>query len=496
MSTTSTTTTNRTRPAPILEVSEASSGMERNRYSRTVAMDVVGLGDIAAVIAGTFLPASIFHAVGELALSWPQVLQSGLLGGFVAHLWLRNAGYYDTSRVHDLPHGVMHLLTAIAIAVAVVTGIGMPLEKLYGHIFVWYVAWVSASFTLILVSRGIAHAALARLTKEGKFDRNIAVFGAGAISRRVHDRLKQDANAIHFVGVYDDRIGDERIDTEGLEIRGKLDDLLAAAYEGIIDDIVVALPQGADNRASAIVRKLEQAPCNVHIVTHIASELVPSRTTLHVSQIGDVGLLDVKERALSDWAPMVKRIEDIAIAALGLIIAVPILLVSAILIKLEDNGPVFFLQRRRGLNRRVIEIVKLRTLKASDSDDKVRQVTIGDGRVTRIGRFLRRTSIDELPQLWNVLKGEMSIVGPRPHALIHDEQFGTMLEEYANRHQVKPGITGLAQVKGLRGETRTVEQIKDRVEQDVAYVKSWSLWLDLQIIAKTLIIVSTGKNAH
>jgi putative colanic acid biosynthesis UDP-glucose lipid carrier transferase len=148
------------------------------------------------------------------------------------------------------------------------------------------------------------------------------------------------------------------------------------------------------------------------------------------------------------------------------------------------------------LNREVIDVLKLRTLHVTENDDEVRQVTVGDDRVTRVGRILRRTSMDELPQLCNVIKGEMSIVGPRPHALVHDEQFSEMLEDYSNRHQVKPGITGLAQIKGYRGEIRSPERIKARLEQDMAYVRSWSLWLDMKIIARTLVIVFTGKNAH
>ena len=174
----------------------------------------------------------------------------------------------------------------------------------------------------------------------------------------------------------------------------------------------------------------------------------------------------------------------------------PILAVAMIAIKLDSNGPVFYRQRRRGLNRQIIHVLKLRTLSVTDSDDQVRQVTFGDSRVTRVGRFLRRTSIDELPQFWNVFKGDMAIVGPRPHALVHDEQFTKMLEEYANRHQVKPGITGLAQVNGFRGETSTPDRIKSRIESDITYIKSWSLWLDLKIIIRTMVIVFTGRNAY
>lgn len=468
----------------------------KERWSRTVAIDLVGFSDIAAVAIGALLPAWIYQNFGEVPTNWPMIVQSALIGGFVAYLCLRHYGMYDIERLHDLPQSPARLFAALALAIACVIGISLPIHNLHWHVLVWYSAWLSASFTLILLTRGIAHGLLARFTADGHFDRRIAVFGAGTIAKRVHDHLVDPASGIHFAGVFDDRIGHHRIDPEGLDVAGEIDDLLAAAYARQIDDIVIALPQGADQRISHIVRKLERTPCNVHIVTHLASELIPATCPHSVSKIGPVGLIDVKERPLADWAPLVKRAEDIIVASIGLLISLPLLAIAIIAIRLESSGPAFYCQRRRGLNRAVIDMLKLRTLTVTESDDQVRQVTEGDSRVTRVGRILRRTSIDELPQLWNVLKGEMSVVGPRPHALVHDEQFSTMIEEYANRHQVKPGITGLAQVKGLRGKTETIDQIKDRVEQDMAYVNSWSLWLDLKIIAKTVVIVLSGKNAH
>ena len=474
------------------------SGTRRTarRTSPTVASDLVAFGDILAVAAGALLPAFIYNYFGDVPANWAMTIQAGLIAGFIAQLWFRNAGMYDTEKLHDLPQKPLHLLTGTSVAIAAVIGFAMPILALHWHVTVWFVSWLSASFTLILMTRGISHAVLARMAAAGRFDRSVAVFGAGSISRRVHDHLKGSASGINFLGVYDDRAGDDRINPEGLEVTGKLENLLAEAYAGNIDDIIIALPQSAESRTISIVRKLEQAPSNVHVVTHLASDLIPARESLRVSQIGEVGLIDVKDKPLSGWSPLVKRAEDILVAGIGIIISLPILALAAIAIKLESNGPVIYRQSRRGLNRQVIEVLKLRTLTVSETDQNIRQVTVGDERVTRVGRFLRRTSIDELPQLWNVLKGEMSIVGPRPHALVHDEQFSGMLEDYANRHQVKPGITGLAQIKGLRGETRTPESIKARLEQDMAYVRSWSLWLDIKIIARTLIVVLTGKNAH
>lgn len=480
----------------IASSSSNASTPPQQRTSRTVAMDIVAFGDIASVAAGALLPAFIFHHFGDTPINWGIVLQSGLIGGFICYLWLRNAGMYDLEKLHILPNHPLRLFTATTAGVAAVLGIALPLLAVHWDIAVCFVTWESASFTLILLNRGIAHLVLARMSAAGRFKRSIAVFGAGVISRRVHDHLQKSEMGVNFAGVFDDRNDSDRIESEGMEISGKLDDLIAQAYAGKVDDIIIALPQTADDRISGIIRKLDQAPCNVHVVTHIESDLIPLRSALRVSQIGEVGLIDVKDKSLADWAPLIKRAEDIIVATVGLIITSPILIPAMIAIKLESKGPVIYRQRRRGLNREIIDVLKLRTLTVTDNDDQVRQVTIGDKRVTRVGGLLRRTSIDELPQLWNVIKGEMSIVGPRPHALVHDEQFSSMLEDYASRHQVKPGITGLAQVKGFRGETRTPECIKDRVEQDIAYVRSWSLWLDIKIIFKTVSVVLTGENAH
>jgi lipopolysaccharide/colanic/teichoic acid biosynthesis glycosyltransferase len=167
----------------------------------------------------------------------------------------------------------------------------------------------------------------------------------------------------------------------------------------------------------------------------------------------------------------------------------------ALAIKLESPGPVFFRQRRRGRYQTVIEVLKFRTMTVMENGPEVRQAVQGDARVTRIGRLLRRTSLDELPQLFNVIKGEMSLVGPRPHALVHDEEFTRLLEIYPDRHQMRPGMTGLAQVNGLRGSTEAPGSIDARVAADFVYIRSWSLWLDLQILSKTFYAVIAGHNA-
>jgi putative colanic acid biosysnthesis UDP-glucose lipid carrier transferase len=361
---------------------------------------------------------------------------------------------------------------------------------------VWFSVALSATYTLVLLNRSVAHPLLAYLTSIGKFDQRIAVFGAGQIARRVHDHLSKPEVGIHFAGVYDDRIGEERLNPEGLIVTGRLEDLLKAAREDQIDKIIIALPSAADRRIADVAKKLEQLPVSVHIVTHISSDLIDEGPAHKVSSIGSVGLLDVKKKPLADWSPLIKRVEDVVIGTLLLLVSLPLFPLIALAIKLESKGPVIFSQRRRGLNQNIIKMLKFRSMTVMEDGATVQQAQHGDARVTFVGRFLRRTSLDELPQLINVLKGDMSLVGPRPHALAHDEQYGEIVESYVNRHQVKPGMTGLAQVRGFRGQTTTTDKMEARVSSDIDYIRSWSFGLDMKILILTIWAVITGRNAH
>ncbi len=196
-----------------------------------------------------------------------------------------------------------------------------------------------------------------------------------------------------------------------------------------------------------------------------------------------------------DWAPITKRLEDITIGAIILLLSAPLWPLIALAIKIDSPGPVFFVQRRRGRYQTTIEMLKFRTMTVMENGSDVRQAEVGDRRVTAVGRILRRTSLDELPQLFNVLKGDMSLVGPRPHALAHDEEFARHVEVYPNRHQMRPGMTGLAQVTGHRGSTTAPGSLEGRVEADMTYIANWTLLLDFKILRRTFWAVIAGKNA-
>lgn len=277
-------------------VAATGSGTSKRRLSRGVASDLVAFGDILSVVLGGLLPALIYAMIGKVKVDQLLILQSVLVAGFITHLCLRFRGMYETARMDLYPQDPFELFIGVVCGMVGVLGIGLPLALRDMHIVVWYAAWLSASFTLILYCRIMARQILARLAAEGRFDERIAVFGAGQIARRVHDHLKTPGLGIHFAGVFDDRAGEDRLNPEGLEVAGRLEDLVSACREGKIDRVIVALPQAADQRIASIINKFTTLPVSTHIVTHISSDLVDGDISHKVSSLGPVGLLDVKKK--------------------------------------------------------------------------------------------------------------------------------------------------------------------------------------------------------
>ena len=483
------------RLVPAGGASVVSGNQPRKLWSRQVAADIIALFEAVAVVAGGLLPSALYASAGALQPNWPTVLQSALVAALVYRMLLSSAGMYDTARTHDFAVRPGQMLGSLLLAVLAALSLSAPHQLGLHNIAIWFGLWAAASFAGAVLVRTVASDIMATTTAAGRFDERIAVYGAGHIARRVHDHLSNPALGLRFVGVYDSRGASDRINPEGLIVAGSLDDLVQACQEGRVDRIVIALPQIAERRVNDIARKFQDLSVSLHIVTHLASDFLGASRVHKVSQLGPVGLMDIKSKQHTGWAPVVKRTEDILVGALVAIVVAPALPLIALAIRLDSDGPVLYRQRRRGRNQRVFEVLKFRTMSVTEGDAEVLQATAHDPRVTRVGRILRRTSLDELPQLWNVLWGDMSLVGPRPHAMVHDEKFGAMLETYANRHQMKPGVTGLAQVNGYRGETTTPESIEARVNFDLAYIRNWSLWLDLKIIVWTVWAVAVGKNA-
>ena len=283
-------------PANDEKAYRAAAHSAKRRLSRNVAADLVAIGDILAVMLGGLLPALIYAFAGKVSFDQVLVLQSVLVAGFITNLCLRFRNMYDTTRMDRFPLDPFELFIGVICGMVGVLGIGLPLALRNMHIVVWYAAWLSASFCLILYVRIIARKILANYAAEGRFDQRIAVFGAGVIARRVHDYLKTPGIGVYFAGVYDDRAGEDRLNPEGLEVSGKLEDLVAACREGKIDRIVVALPPSADQRIGAIVHKFETLPVSTHVVTHMSTDIVDGDISHKVSNLGPIGLLDVKKK--------------------------------------------------------------------------------------------------------------------------------------------------------------------------------------------------------
>jgi Undecaprenyl-phosphate glucose phosphotransferase len=346
-------------------------------------------------------------------------------------------------------------------------------------------------------SRPILSWIITRLAEHGKIEQRIAFYGADPESVALTRRLLESLHFPHlrFVGIADDRARFAPV--ADLPMLGDLPKLCELARHGEIDQVLISGPQFTPKRLEQIVEGLSEVCVDVSLIPPQAIELSPN---YRVNLLGTVPVLTLWQRPFRDMNQVVKRAEDLVLSALALILLSPVLLVSAFLIRLTSPGPVMFIQPRVGFNNETINVFKFRSMYTHMTDVGARKTTTRDDpRVTPVGKILRRFSIDELPQLLNVLQGSMSLVGPRPHGtemMVGDRFYHEAVRGYAGRHRVKPGITGYAQVKGLRGEVRTIERAKKRIELDKHYVDNWSFWLDIWILFATVRAVLFDRDAY
>ena len=277
------------------------------------------------------------------------------------------------------------------------------------------------------------------------------------------------------------------------KVIGRLSDVSAHVMQHGVKEVYVTLPLTSQPRIKALLESLQETTASLFFVPDVFGISIIQGRLQDVNGVPVVGIL---ETPFTGTNAMVKRISDIVLASLILVLISPLLLLIALGVKLSSPGPIIFRQKRNGLDGEEITVYKFRSMRAMDNGAVVKQATKGDPRITRFGAFIRRTSLDELPQFYNVLQGRMSIVGPRPHAVAHNEQYRKMIKAYMVRHKVKPGITGWAQVNGHRGETDTIEKMEARVEYDLEYLRNWSLGLDLLIIARTARLMFFDRHAY
>lgn len=361
---------------------------------------------------------------------------------------------------------------------------------------VWVFSFAGTALIGVIGFRIGGASVLRHLSRSGLLARRVAVFGSGEQATRFLSQFETGASGLsRLVGVFDDHQGGMGTEPNGIQISGKFEDLVAGIRRGEVDDVVVALPWNEEGHMTDVVSQLQELPVNIYLGFDLVAYKYRFRGS--PSHFANLNLVEIVNTPLSGWKVVLKAIEDRVLAAVLLVLMAPVLLVIAVAIRLDSPGPVFFRQTRYGFNNKKFSIYKFRSMADREEvDAKTVQATRDDPRVTRVGKFLRRTSLDELPQIFNVLNGTMSLVGPRPLAADHNEDFAKIIRGYFARHNMKPGITGLAQVNGLRGETDTIEKIQKRVESDIYYTDNWSLWLDLRILFKTAYIVWFCENAY
>ncbi len=364
---------------------------------------------------------------------------------------------------------------------------------------VWLATWFMTGLAMLVTGRIVLASLTRHWNKQGQLSRHAVLVGGGAPAAELLAALKANAPSdVDVVGIFDDR-DDQRSPSVVSELPklGNVGELVDFVRRARIDLLLVTLPLAAEERLLQILKRLWVLPVDIRLSAY--SQKFHYRPRAY-SYIGNVPFLDVFDKPLGDWGNILKNIEDKMIAAVALVLLAPVMLIVALLIKLDSRGPILFKQNRFGFNNELIGVYKFRSMYHDMRDAEASKlVTRNDPRVTRIGRILRKSSLDELPQLFNVLRGELSLVGPRPHATkakAADQLYNDVVDGYFARHKVKPGITGWAQVNGWRGETDTTEKLQRRVEHDLYYIENWSLALDLLILWRTPICLLKSENAY
>ncbi|HHY50323.1 MAG TPA: undecaprenyl-phosphate glucose phosphotransferase [Alphaproteobacteria bacterium] len=381
-----------------------------------------------------------------------------------------------------------------------VIAVGVFLFKASDYVSrVWLVSWFAAGAIVLVLFRLSLRALIQQWTREGKLKRRTVIVGGGRDAEALIEAIRRSAeNDVRLFGLFDDRDDDRSpAAVAGLPKLGKVSDLIEFARLTRVDLVIVSMPLSAEKRVLEMLKQLWVLPVDIRLSAHMSKLRFTSKA---YSYLGEVPVFDVADRPISDWNLVFKWLFDKIVALTAIILLSPVMIVTAIAIKLESKGPVIFKQKRHGFNNELIEVYKFRSMYTDRSDaNAAKLVTRDDPRVTRVGRFIRKTSIDELPQFFNVLKGDLSVVGPRPHALqakAENKLYYEAVDGYFARHKVKPGVTGWAQINGWRGETDTVDKIMQRVHHDLYYIENWSIFLDLYILFMTpFSLISKNENA-
>lgn len=429
---------------------------------------------------------------------WPNYGLVTLTGAFIGTRVFGLAGLYAADAIASAVRQAAQVLLGLICVAAALCALALVTETWRLFSLRWLFIWLSATFVGIAVIRSGVASAIQHRMAQGRMTQTVVVVGAGEYGQRLVAHLTgSQSPGLRVIGFFDDRRDRVPSHVHGFPVLGTVDDLLELGKTTAIDQVIIALPWSAEARLLDVLHKLKSLPTNI--------SLCPDRIGFHlryhgVMQCGAVPLVSVVDPPLRHWRGFAKTCEDKVLAVLCLLLISPLLVLIGLAIRLESPGPVLFRQKRFGFNNHEIEVYKFRTMHHGMGDvTGANQALRQDPRVTRIGAFLRRTSLDELPQFINVLKGDMSVVGPRPHPIgMRTEKLlcHEIVADYAHRHRMKPGITGWAQVNGWRGATDTAEKLQRRVEHDLYYIDNWSISFDLRIMFLTVVRLFSDENAY
>lgn len=465
------------------------------RFSSNIAGPILLVGDLLCLIISAPIAVGIHHLVRQADISQSVHLFAfcAAASSFILLRMSRRSYRQSLVSLSDPGDPIIDAIASVLIASAVVWQFGF-IENFSRGVTL---AYAGTLVVTLVMARPLIHAVLRGLSRRGRIEQRVAFYGGDpeslALIRQTLNNL--DLPHVRFLGVADDRLRGEG--PKDMEFIGGIDALVAKARAGEVDQVLLCTPGLTAERVAEIVEQLSDVSVDIAVIPPLAVKLAPA---YEVHLLGKIPVLMLWQRPFRDINGVLKRAEDLTISFLAIVLLSPILLISALLVRLSGPGPILFVQPRIGFNNEVIEVYKFRTMHAAQTDLGAHATTTKDDpRVTGIGRWLRRLSIDELPQLFNVLLGDMSLVGPRPHAIhmkVGDRYYHDAVRGYASRHRVKPGITGLAQVSGLRGEIRTVERAEKRVMFDKRYIENWSLGYDLKILVLTVRAILWDSDAY
>jgi putative colanic acid biosynthesis UDP-glucose lipid carrier transferase len=429
--------------------------------------------------------------LGEAFTGYALILM--ILAFFISSAVYQYVDPYRTWRSGRMLAYARDVFVGWAITAAILVFLGSVSGLAYHYDDGVMLAWFITT-PLILLSSHLAARKLGTDRGRDSEVRSVVIIGANDVSVKFAATIAKNPNLFMNVrGYFDDRTEDRRPQGVHEPMLGKMVDIAPYVREHHIKMIFISQPISAQPRIRKLLDELQDTTASVYFLPDIyIFDLMQAR----FDNVGGMPVIAICESPFTGFNSMVKRVSDIVLAALIQIGLTPIMLAIALAVKLTSPGPIIFRQRRYGLYGEEIIVYKFRSMTVAEDGAKVVQATKNDQRVTKIGGFLRRSSLDELPQFINVLQGRMSIVGPRPHAVAHNEQYRKLIKGYMLRHKVKPGITGWAQVNGLRGETETLNKMEARIQYDLDYLRNWSLWLDLWIVLRTVQVVLKRENAH